>query len=164
MDTGHFIERAGRLYGYPHFVCDTGGSICEWVDGDDPDDPILTELASHCLLIGLKGDEAHRQELIRRFDRAPKPMCYQPEFPAGAWRNICAKTMSKKAMLIPIRLFAGPMPVHWHTARRAMRQWRNGASRSTMTRFRRSQLPTGSRRWWPQPLSAGHKPLSKPDP
>lgn len=85
MDTGHFIERAGRLYGYPHFVCDTGGSICEWVDGDDPDDPILTELASHCLLIGLKGNDAHRQELIRRFDRAPKPMCYQPEFLAGAW-------------------------------------------------------------------------------
>ena len=85
MDTGHFIERAGRLYCYPNFVCDTGGSICEWVDGDDPDDPILTELSSHCLLIGLKGDEAHRQELIRRFDRAPKPMCYQPEFLAAAW-------------------------------------------------------------------------------
>lgn len=85
MDTGHFIERAGRLYGYPHFVCDTGGSICEWVDGDDPNDPLLKELASHCLLIGLKGDEAHRQELIRRFDRAPKPMCYQPAFLDAAW-------------------------------------------------------------------------------
>lgn len=85
MDTGHFIERAERLYGYPNFVCDTGGSICEWVDGNDPEDPILTELAAHCLLIGLKGDDAHRQELIRRFDRAPKPMCYQPEFLDAAW-------------------------------------------------------------------------------
>ncbi len=84
-DTGHFIARAEALYGYPHFICDTGGSICEWVDGDDPADPILTELTQHCLLIRLKGDDAHRQELIRRFDRAPKPMCYQPEFLDAAW-------------------------------------------------------------------------------
>ena len=85
MDTGHFIHRAKALYGYPHFICDTGGSICEWVDGDDPEDPILTELAQNCLLIRIKGDDAHRAELIRRFDRAPKPMCYQPEFLDAAW-------------------------------------------------------------------------------
>jgi hypothetical protein len=96
MDTAHFIQRAGRLYGYPHFVCDTGGSICEWVDGDDPEDPILTELSAHCLLIRIKGDKAHTQELIRRFDRAPKPMCYQPEFLDAAWaeylnENNCAE-------------------------------------------------------------------------
>jgi hypothetical protein len=29
----------------PHFVCDTGGSICEWVDPEDPRDPILTALS-----------------------------------------------------------------------------------------------------------------------
>ncbi|WP_135505454.1 ATPase [Roseovarius aestuariivivens] len=85
MDTSHFISRAEALYGYPHFICDTGGSICEWVDGDDPDDAILTELTRHCLLVHIKGNDAHRQELIRRFDRAPKPMCYQPEFLDMAW-------------------------------------------------------------------------------
>ncbi|RKF15277.1 ATPase [Roseovarius spongiae] len=84
-DTGYFIERAQTLYGYPHFICDTGGSICEWVDGDDPDDPLLQELSRHCLLVRLKGTEAHTQELIRRFDRAPKPMAYQPEFLGDAW-------------------------------------------------------------------------------
>ncbi|MEO1138658.1 MAG: ATPase [Pseudomonadota bacterium] len=84
-DTGYFIERADRLYGYPNFVCDTGGSICEWVNGDDPNDPILTKLTGHCLLIGLKGDDAHQAELIRRFDRAPKPMCYQADFLESAW-------------------------------------------------------------------------------
>lgn len=84
-DTQYFIERAGRLYGYPNFVCDTGGSICEWVDGDDPDDPLLTELSRHCLLVRLQGDERHTQELIRRFDRAPKPMCYQADFLMSAW-------------------------------------------------------------------------------
>jgi hypothetical protein len=85
MDTGYFIERSQRLYGYPHFVCDTGGSICEWVDGDDPCDPILTELSAHCLLVHIEGTDAHTDELIRRFDRAPKPMAYQPEFLDAAW-------------------------------------------------------------------------------
>lgn len=91
-DTAYFIERATRLYGYPNFICDTGGSICEWVDGDDPCDPLLTELASHCLLIRLEGNEAHTQELIRRFDRAPKPMCYQPEFLNRAWAEYLSET------------------------------------------------------------------------
>ncbi len=84
-DTGHFIARAERLYGYPHFICDTGGSICEWVDGDDPDDPILTALAADCLLVQIKGDASHTKELIRRFDKAPKPMTYQAGFLASAW-------------------------------------------------------------------------------
>ena len=85
MDTQYFIERAGRLYNYPHFICDTGGSICEWVDADDPNDPILKELDRHTLMVWIKGDEAHTQELIRRFDKAPKPMAYQPEFLASVW-------------------------------------------------------------------------------
>ena len=85
QDTGYFIDRAEALYGYRNFVCDTGGSICEWVDGDDPDDSLLKELSSHCLLVWIKGDEAHTKELIRRFDQAPKPMAYQPEFLDQAW-------------------------------------------------------------------------------
>ena len=85
LDTEHFIRRSELIYGYPHFICDTGGSICEWVDGTDPDDPILSELAKHTLLIWIEGSDAHTQELIRRFDKAPKPMAYQPEFLTSAW-------------------------------------------------------------------------------
>jgi hypothetical protein len=85
LDTGAFITRAEEVYGYPHFVCDTGGSICEWVDPDDPGDPILRALSAQCLLVWIKGSDAHTDELIRRFDRAPKPMSYQPEFLARAW-------------------------------------------------------------------------------
>ncbi|MCQ0093040.1 ATPase [Roseovarius sp. M141] len=84
-DTGYFIDRARRLYNYPNFICDTGGSICEWVDGTDPNDPLLTELSRQCLLVRLEGSETHTAELIRRFDRAPKPMAYQPEFLTAAW-------------------------------------------------------------------------------
>lgn len=85
LDTGHFIRRAQDLYGYPHFVCDTGGSICEWVDPDDPEDEIMSALSSESLIVWIKGSEQHTQELIRRFDRAPKPMAYQPEFLEESW-------------------------------------------------------------------------------
>ncbi|MCM2562101.1 ATPase [Lutimaribacter sp. EGI FJ00015] len=85
LDTAYFIDRAERLYGYPHFVCDTGGSICEWVDPDDPDDPLMAELSNNTLMVWIKGDDAHTAELIRRFDRAPKPMSYQPEFLDRVW-------------------------------------------------------------------------------
>jgi len=85
VDTDHFAHRARTLYRYPHFICDTGGSICEWVAADHTDDPLLSRLAEKSLLVWIKGDEAHTQELIRRFDRAPKPMAYQPEFLDTAW-------------------------------------------------------------------------------
>jgi len=84
-DTGHFIARAQSLYGYPHFICDTGGSICEWVDPDDANDPIMADLAAQTLMVWIEGSEAHTAELIRRFDKAPKPMSYQPEFLTRCW-------------------------------------------------------------------------------
>lgn len=86
-DTGHFIERAHDLYGYPHFICDTGGSICEWVDVNDPDDPIMADLSSKTLMIWIEGTEAHTEELIKRFDREPKPMSYDPAFLVKCWEN-----------------------------------------------------------------------------
>lgn len=87
LDTKYFIDRAERLYQYPNFICDTGGSICEWVDPNDPNDQILTELSRHTLMIWIEGDEAHTQELIRRFDKAPKPMSYQAEFLNQVWSD-----------------------------------------------------------------------------
>ena len=85
VDTPTFMERAQRLYGYPHFICDTGGSICEWIDPKDNNAPLLAKLAEHCLLVWIKGTEDHSQELIRRFDRAPKPMAYEPAFLERVW-------------------------------------------------------------------------------
>ncbi|GAA3877268.1 ATPase [Celeribacter arenosi] len=85
LDTGTFIDRASHLYGYPHFVCDTGGSFCEWVDPENPEDPILQALSKDALLVWIKGSPSHTAELIRRFDRAPKPMAYQPEFLSQTW-------------------------------------------------------------------------------
>ncbi|WP_299896637.1 ATPase [uncultured Ruegeria sp.] len=87
LDTEYFIDRAERLYKYPHFICDTGGSICEWVDPEDPNDRVLSELSQYTLMIWLKGDEEHTAELVRRFDKAPKPMSYQAEFLTRAWTD-----------------------------------------------------------------------------
>ena len=92
LDTAHFIDRAWDIYSYPHFVCDSGGSICEVVNPDDPDDPVLTALSQAVLLVWIKGSEAHTDELVRRFDKAPKPMCYQPDFLTEAWAEYRSDT------------------------------------------------------------------------
>jgi len=92
LDSERFAERAVNLYGHPHFVCDCGGSICEVVDPEDDDDPVLGTLADLGLMIWLKGSDDHRDELIRRFDRAPKPMYYQAEFLLKAWDDYRAET------------------------------------------------------------------------
>jgi len=90
QDTGHFIERSDRLYQYPHFICDTGGSICEWVDPGDPNDPILRDLAAKTLMVWIEGTDAHTAELIRRFDKEPKPMSYDPVFLLDTWHAYLA--------------------------------------------------------------------------
>ena len=92
LDTGHFAARAKELYDYDHFVCDSSGSICEVVDPASPDDPVMSALAGTLLPVWIEGSEAHTQELIRRFDRAPKPMCYNSEFLLAAWTDYLAET------------------------------------------------------------------------
>ena len=85
LDTPRFAQRALDLYGYRNFVCDSGGSICEVVDPDNSADPVITTLADTMLMVWIKGSDAHRAELIRRFDRAPKPIYYQPDFLRLVW-------------------------------------------------------------------------------
>ena len=91
LDTPRFIGRAADIYGYDSFVCDTSGSICEVVNPDDPADPVLRTLSENLLMVWIKGSPAHRDELIRRFDRAPKPMYYQPEFLETVWAEYLAR-------------------------------------------------------------------------
>ena len=87
LDTPSFVARARDLYGYPHFIADTGGSICEVVDPDDPGDEVLKTLQANALMVWIEGPESHTQELIRRFDRDPKPMYYKPEFLLPLWHS-----------------------------------------------------------------------------
>jgi hypothetical protein len=85
LDTPRFIDRAVDLYGYRNFICDSGGSICEVVDPDYRQNPVLSRLSHAMLLVWIEGSEDHTAELIRRFDRAPKPMCYQAQFLSNSW-------------------------------------------------------------------------------
>ncbi len=87
LDTPAFIARARDIYGYPNVVCDTGGSICEVVNPGDPGDEVLRTLAEHTLLVWIEGTEEHTEELVRRFDAAPKPMYYHPDFLLPLWEE-----------------------------------------------------------------------------
>jgi hypothetical protein len=92
LDTPRFIERAEDIYGYQNFICDTSGSICEVVEADNPKDPVMTALSQNLLLVWIKGSDAHKAELARRFDRAPKPMYYRPDFLEALWSDFTANT------------------------------------------------------------------------
>ncbi|AKS45958.1 hypothetical protein SAMN05444287_1063 [Octadecabacter temperatus] len=100
-DTPYFIDRAQALYGYPNFVCDTGGSICEWVDANDPHDPLLKMLSDNALMVWIKGSDDHTADLVARFDKAPKPMAYQPEFLVKAWRDYLSENKAQEGDVDP---------------------------------------------------------------
>jgi hypothetical protein len=105
-DTPLFIAKARDIYGYAHFMCDTGGSICEVVDTDDPADPVLDMLARHVLLVQIRGTEAHADELARRFEKAPKPMYYPEDFLRNVWADYLAETGTAEDRVDPDRFMA----------------------------------------------------------
>lgn len=91
-DVPVFAEKAQAIYGYDHFICDTGGSICEVVDPANPDDEILSLLSETCLIIYLEGDDNFSEALKTRFDASPKPMYYSEEFLKTCWSDYLHET------------------------------------------------------------------------
>lgn len=85
LDVPEFIERASDIYGYTHFVCDSGGSLCEVVETHDPYDPVLQCLARNTTLVYIRGTEDHTRMLVERFRNQPKPMYYNPVFLDAKW-------------------------------------------------------------------------------
>jgi hypothetical protein len=85
LDVPAFISRARDIYGYTHFVCDTGGSLCEVVNASDAADPVLRCLADNSLLIYVEGNPEHTRMLVERFRANPKPMYYRPDFLDAKW-------------------------------------------------------------------------------
>ncbi len=75
-DVPAFIDKAQNIYGYPHFVNDVGGSLCEL------EEPGLVEmLAEQTLILYIKvTNEMEENKLIQRAVSAPKPLYYRPEF------------------------------------------------------------------------------------
>jgi hypothetical protein len=85
VDAADFIKRAREIYNYRNFVCDTGGSLCEVVDVNNPQDEVLKSLAESSVLIYIEGTPEHARTLVERFKSAPKPMYYKPEFLDAKW-------------------------------------------------------------------------------
>lgn len=76
LDVPEFIWKAQEIYGYPHFVNDVGGSLCEL---DEPG--VIELLAEHTLILYIQvTNEAEENTLIERAVSAPKPLYYRPEF------------------------------------------------------------------------------------
>ena len=87
LDTYKFIEKSNSIYGYQNFVCDTSGSICEVVNPEDPNDPLLNHLSKNTLIILIKGDKKHKNQLVKRFRDNPKPIYYNEDFLNEKWSN-----------------------------------------------------------------------------
>ncbi len=75
QDVGEFIDKATDIYGYPHFVNDTGGSVCELTDDEAWDD-----LAQRSVIIYLKADAKMEHEMLARAKADPKPLYYDSSF------------------------------------------------------------------------------------
>jgi hypothetical protein len=85
MDVPEFIRRAHDIYGYENFICDSGGSLCEVVNPEDLNDPVLKTLAECTVLLYIEGTPEHTAMLVERFKKYPKPMYYQPAFLDTKW-------------------------------------------------------------------------------
>ncbi len=75
LDVPDFISKARNIYGYPHFLNDAGGSLCEL---DDPE--VIETLSEHTLILYIRADEEHEATLCERAVNHPKPLYFQEEF------------------------------------------------------------------------------------
>ncbi len=75
QDVGEFIAKGREIYGYPHFVNDTGGSVCELTDEE-----AWGDLAQCSVIIYLKADADMEAEMFERAKSDPKPLYYDSAF------------------------------------------------------------------------------------
>ncbi len=75
-DVPQFIHKGQEIYGYPHFVNDVGGSLCEL---DEPG--VIELLAAHTLILYIQTTTREEEDaLIRRAQSDPKPLYFRPAF------------------------------------------------------------------------------------
>ena len=75
-DVPMFIRKAQDLYGYPHFVNDVGGSLCE-LDGSG----VIESLIDCSLILYIQVTDQQQEDiLIERAVSSPKPLYYRPDF------------------------------------------------------------------------------------
>ncbi len=76
LEVPEFIRKAQHIYGYPHFINDVGGSLCEL------EEPGVIESLIDCSLILYiqVTNQAQQDTLVQRAQSSPKPLFYRPKF------------------------------------------------------------------------------------
>ena len=75
FDVSRFIEKANAIYGYPHFINDASGSVCELNN-----ESVIKDLAKHTIIFYIEADDSLEKTLIERAIADPKPIYYQDHF------------------------------------------------------------------------------------
>ena len=75
QDVGEFITKIRKIYGYPHFLNDAGGSICSLGKEE-----CWEALSNQTVVLYLRADEDLEHTLIERSQRRPKPLFYEEAF------------------------------------------------------------------------------------
>ncbi len=76
LEVPEFIRKAQHIYGYPHFINDVGGSLCEL---EEPE--VIESLIDCSLILYIQvTNQAQQDTLVQRAQSSPKPLFYRPEF------------------------------------------------------------------------------------
>jgi len=76
LEVPEFIKKSQDIYGYPHFINDVGGSLCEL------EEPKVIETLIECSLILYiqVTNQAQEATLVQRAQSSPKPLFYRSDF------------------------------------------------------------------------------------
>lgn len=75
LDVPEFMNKAQDIYGYPSFLNDAGGSLCEL-----DDEEVFRVLSDNTLILYIRASQAHEELLCERAITAPKPLYFQEKF------------------------------------------------------------------------------------
>ena len=79
-DVGRFLDKAWKIYSCKDFINDASGSLCEIVNLEDPDDPVISSLRENTLILYIRANASGEETLRRRAESDPKPLFYHPDF------------------------------------------------------------------------------------
>ncbi len=80
QDVPRFMEKAWRIYECKDFINDASGSLCEIVDLNDPNDPVISALTGSTVVLYIRANAAGEDALKERAKTDPKPLFYYPDF------------------------------------------------------------------------------------
>ena len=105
-DVREFIQKTRDLYGYPYFINDAGGSLCEL---NEPE--VIRQLAQDTLIVYLKPSELFLDQIVERSLRHPKPMYYQDRFLDEVLPQYLEEESLKSSReIVPEKFFAWMFP------------------------------------------------------